>query len=276
MVDDLKHLDEETRTGPTCSVGSTSASSNKPSCRSGTGRAYGPITARYRVRTPSRSREPREEARHSPSSSTAAESVSRGLTRLMKARCHKCGTEQELVPNPQRQLLHALPELRSPLEVVDPFACAKCGREVRLNIQFVSTDKRFALTGAPQGEPAVERRNGHVWSIDGQSAMSLNYPAVSAPGDNGLRIIEPDVVDGGGRHQKRLGPDDGTGEDHEAGLQVRGASLREGLDARAGPRQGRGAISRPSPPPFATKARRTRNNVPPNSDKPGKTRFPGR
>ena len=48
---------------------------------------------------------------------------------------------------------------------------------------------------------------------------------------NGLRIIEPDVVDGGGRHQKRLGPDDGTGEGHEAGLQVRGASLREGLDA---------------------------------------------
>ena len=104
----------------------------------------------------------------------------------MNSRCHKCGTEQALVPKPQRQLLHALPELRSPLEIVDPFACANCGREISFNIRFVSTDKRFALTGAPRGKPAVERRNGHVWSIDGQSAMSLNYPAVSVPGGNVL------------------------------------------------------------------------------------------
>ena len=107
-------------------------------------------------------------------------------TRLMKARCHNCGTEQELVPSPQRQLLHVLPELRSPLEVVDPFACAGCGREIRFNIRFVSTDKRFAVIGAPEGEPALERRNGHVWNIDGRSAMSLNYPAVSVSGGDVL------------------------------------------------------------------------------------------
>ena len=104
----------------------------------------------------------------------------------MKTKCPNCGTDQELVPKPQRQLLHALPELRSPLEVVNPFACTNCGREISFNIRFVSTDKRFELTGAPRGESAVERRNGHVWSIDGQSAMSLNYPAVSVPGGNVL------------------------------------------------------------------------------------------
>ena len=104
----------------------------------------------------------------------------------MNTKCHNCGTEQELVPKPQRQLLHALPELRSPLEVVAPFACANCGREISFNLQFVSTDKRFVLSGISQGEPAVECRNGHVWSVDGQSAMSLNYPAVSVPGDNVL------------------------------------------------------------------------------------------
>ena len=103
----------------------------------------------------------------------------------MKAKCHKCKTEQDLVPKPQRRLLHALPELRSPLEVVDPFACATCGSEIRLNYRFLSTDKRFALTGSAQGEPAVESRYGHVWNV-GQSAMSLNYPAVSAQGGNVL------------------------------------------------------------------------------------------
>ena len=108
------------------------------------------------------------------------------LPRLMKAKCPKCGTEQELVPKPQRQLLHALPELRSPLEVVDPFACATCGSEIRLSYRFLPTDKLIALTGAAQGEPAAESRHGHVWSIDGQSAMSLNYPAVSVPGGNVL------------------------------------------------------------------------------------------
>ena len=104
----------------------------------------------------------------------------------MKTKCPNCGTVQELVPKPPRLLQHALPELRSPIEVVDPYACANCGRENRVNIQFMSTDKDFELTGTPCGDPAVERTAGHIWNIDGQSAMSLNYPAVSAPGCNVL------------------------------------------------------------------------------------------
>ena len=83
-------------------------------------------------------------------------------------------------------MLHALPELRSPLEVVDPYVCANCGREIRSNIRFMSTDKHFELTGTSCGDPAVEHKGGHIWRIDGQSAMSLNYPAVSALGGNVL------------------------------------------------------------------------------------------
>ena len=114
---------------------------------------------------------------------------------LMNSKCPNCGTEQKLVPKPQRHLLHALPELRSPLEIVDPFSCANCGREISRNIRFVSTDKRVEMSGAPRVKPTVEPRNGHVWSIDGQSAMSLNYPAVSVRGGNVLFPV----------HEGRLG-----------------------------------------------------------------------
>ena len=46
----------------------------------------------------------------------------------------------------------------------------------------MSTDKRFVPTGPASGEALAERRNGHVWSLDERSAISLNYPAVSLPG----------------------------------------------------------------------------------------------
>ena len=125
----------------------------------------------------------------------------------MKTKCPHCSTEQELVPKPQREQLHALPELRSPLEIVNPFACVNCGREIRFNIRLVSTDRRFVLTGVPQGEPAVEPRNGYVWSIDGQSAMSLNYPAVPIPGGNVLFPVHEGRL-GAGRSIDRYGNPD--------------------------------------------------------------------
>ena len=63
-----------------------------------------------------------------------------------------------------------------------PFLCAKCGREVSTNIRFLPTDKRFVPAVTPLGQPATERRNGHVWGLDRKTAMFLNYPAVSVPG----------------------------------------------------------------------------------------------
>lgn len=113
----------------------------------------------------------------------------------MIGKCHKCGVE--LIAAPQRRLLHVLPQLRTPLEILDPFSCPKCGREVSFNIRFVPTGKRLVSTGTPQGQPAWERRYGHVWGLDGGSAMSLNYPAVSVPGGEILFPVHEGRLSGG-------------------------------------------------------------------------------
>ena len=107
-------------------------------------------------------------------------------TKEMKQVCPTCGEEQELVAKPRRVVLHALPQLRSPGEIVDPFACPKCGQEISSTIRFVSTDRHVELPRMMQNQSAAERQYGHIWKIDGQSAMSLTYPAASVPGGNVL------------------------------------------------------------------------------------------
>ena len=87
---------------------------------------------------------------------------------------------------PRQVVLHVLPELRSPLEIVDSFACSTCGKEISRTFRFVSTDTADELSGMLQGQPAVERQNGHIMRIDGHAMMSLNYPAVSVSGGNVL------------------------------------------------------------------------------------------
>ena len=94
-------------------------------------------------------------------------------------------------------LLHALPELRSLVEIVDPLACANCGCEVRTTFRFVSTDRPVGPPGTPENQPAAERCTGHVWSIDGRAGMFLNYPAVSAPGGNVLFPVHEGRLSGG-------------------------------------------------------------------------------
>ena len=103
-----------------------------------------------------------------------------------RQRCPTCGEERELVAKPRQVVLHALPELRSPLEIVDPFACSTCGSEIRRTFRFVSTDKAVDLSGMLRDQPAVERQIGHIMRTDGRSAMSLNYPAVSVSAGNFL------------------------------------------------------------------------------------------
>ena len=115
----------------------------------------------------------------------------------MRGRCPRCGGEQELLSRPRRVLLHALPELRSLVEIVDPLACANCGCEVRTTFRFVSTDRPVGPPGTPENQPAAERRTGHVWSIDGRAGMFLNYPAVSAPGGNVLFPVHEGRLSGG-------------------------------------------------------------------------------
>ena len=115
----------------------------------------------------------------------------------MRRRCYKCGIEQELIPAPKRQVLHSLAQLRTPLEIVDPFMCVGCGREISSNIRFVVTDKHVVPTPRPQGQPAAERRNGLIWGLHRQSAMALNYPAVSTPGGNVLFPANEGRLSGG-------------------------------------------------------------------------------
>ena len=60
----------------------------------------------------------------------------------MRKRCHKCGDDQEVVKNAQRVLRHALPQLKSPVEIEVPFTCANCGSEVSSTIRYLSTGFR--------------------------------------------------------------------------------------------------------------------------------------
>ena len=117
----------------------------------------------------------------------------------MRARCPRCGGEQELLSRPRRVLLHALPELRSPAEIVDPLACANCGCEVRTTFRYVSTDRPVRPPGTPENRPAAEMCTGLVRSINGRVAMFLQYPAVSvsAPGSNVLFPVHEGRLSGG-------------------------------------------------------------------------------
>ena len=115
----------------------------------------------------------------------------------MRKRCPRCGGEQELRSRPPRMLLHALPELRSPIEIVEPFACANCGCEVQTTVRYASTDSPVGPPGTPENRSAAERRTGQVWSIDGRVAMFLQHPAVSAPGSSVLLPVNEGRLSGG-------------------------------------------------------------------------------
>ena len=100
----------------------------------------------------------------------------------MRGRCFKCGDDQELVRDSPRQVLHALTQLASPLEIEVPIRCTNCGREVGANVQFVATNKNVHQPSRMDEQPAVERRHGTVWG----GTVSLNYPGVLIPGQNVL------------------------------------------------------------------------------------------
>ena len=104
----------------------------------------------------------------------------------MKRVCPTCGEEQELVAISPHKVLHALPDLRFPLEIVKPFACPKCGREISTTTRFVSTDRRVELPRVQHNQSTAERRFGRIVKIDNQSAMSLIYRAASVRGDDVL------------------------------------------------------------------------------------------
>ena len=104
----------------------------------------------------------------------------------MRGRCYNCRTERELVKDPPRVVLHALPQLASPVEIEVPHRCRKCGRVVGSTVQFTATNKKVVPPSGIGDQPAAERRHGHVWGSRGTVSTSLNYPGAWSPGQNVL------------------------------------------------------------------------------------------
>ena len=125
----------------------------------------------------------------------------------MRQKCPTCRNERQLVANSPRLIRHALPELRYPLEIVQPFSCPTCGKEVSRNIRIRSTNARVDLPVVPRNQPRAEHRNGRILAIDGKNAMSLNYPAASVPGRNELFPVQEGML-GTGRSIDRHGNPD--------------------------------------------------------------------
>ena len=100
----------------------------------------------------------------------------------MRRKCPNCRTEQEIVEGPPRAVLHALPQLASPLEIEVPHRCTKCGRKVGASVQFATTNKKVVLSPPMEGESAPEWRRGHVYGLGGTMSTFLNYPAVWSSG----------------------------------------------------------------------------------------------
>ena len=99
----------------------------------------------------------------------------------MRGRCSRCGDDQKLVRDSPREVLHALTQLASPLEITVPIRCTKCGREVGGNVQFVATNRRVGRPSRMDDQPAVERRQGHI-----RGRTFLSYPGVLIPGQDVL------------------------------------------------------------------------------------------
>ena len=125
----------------------------------------------------------------------------------MREKCHKCGDDQDLVEGAPRVLRHALPRLKSPVEVEVTFTCANCGSEVRRNIQLVPTDQRSVQAGTTQGQPAAEQRMGRISQFAGEASMFLQYPAVLRAGENVLFPAHEGSLSGGHAIDRHGDPD---------------------------------------------------------------------
>ena len=102
----------------------------------------------------------------------------------MRKRCPKCGNDDELVENSPRVLLHALPQLSSPIEVEVPFTCAACGRAA-----CVGRGPRAVMGRAPGADVRRARRRRRPRRRRGRS-----------------RRARPHTLDAGRRRPGRAGP----------------------------------------------------------------------
>ena len=126
---------------------------------------------------------------------------------LESGRCPRCHEDRVLVRQPRRQVRHALPDLDSPVEVVEPYACAVCGCETKSRIWMVPTDGAPVRPRRLPGAPGVERRTGNVMRLDVQLGLSMHYPAVARLGEDVLFPVHEGSVGGGHAIDRHGDPD---------------------------------------------------------------------
>lgn len=126
---------------------------------------------------------------------------------LEDGRCPRCHEDRVLVRQPRRQVRHALPDLNSPLEVVEPYACPVCGCEAKSQVWMVPTNPAPVRPRRLPVAPGVERRSGRVMRLDGQSGLSMHYPAVVRSGEDVLFPLHEGAIGSGQAIDRHGDPD---------------------------------------------------------------------
>ena len=126
---------------------------------------------------------------------------------LENGRCPRCHEDRVLVRQPRRQVRHALSDLNSPVEVVEPHACPVCGCEVKTRIRMVPTDGAPVRPRRLPGASSVERRSGNVMRLAVGTGLSMHYPAVVRPGEDVLFPVHEGAI-GSGQAIDRYGDPD--------------------------------------------------------------------
>lgn len=99
----------------------------------------------------------------------------------MEGQCHQCG-QQEFLPGAVRIYCHNLATLGRPMQVEQPYTCAKCGREIQTEFSYHFGQASRASGQQQSGDghqPGVERMLAMINMTDsrGQCA-TVQYPAV--------------------------------------------------------------------------------------------------
>ena len=102
----------------------------------------------------------------------------------MRGRCYKCGDDQEFVEAPPRQILHAIPQLNSPIQIDVPRLCTNCGYEVSTRIRFVHTNRSAFHSAHAPDQPAPRRQPALILGSMNEGSTSLSYSGVCSQGQN--------------------------------------------------------------------------------------------
>ena len=108
--------------------------------------------------------------------------------------CSRCG-DQELRLESTESFRHALPQLRSPLEVVRNYSCPRCGgKSSRINYFYAGNRSEWDVRAveAQDGQPpCLSHKHGQIGQtpVRGKRWLSISYPAVYRVGEG---LLFPD------------------------------------------------------------------------------------